>query len=364
MQQAAARTSGSKPALLALAISFALTACGGSGNDNHTAPEQPQTPSAPESSPTPPAADNTPAPKTPNTPAPKTPGKPSAPGNNDNIPAPAPEAPPSPQNPKDGPKLPTQETPVPQAKFYGPAFFNIGQKAVVYNIFSNSVKESYDVKKDTFGLRTRKLNLLAVLDDKLGGYQAQNGITLSKGTHEATIEMSKGSDKIQAKLNYTGEAFGYEKAQAFHFYGKISHPFDQSGRPFDAAYTIGTLAPTKAIDAMQGEILYKGYASFRAYQNPADKLATGTAALTLDMTKKAITNATIDLQDSIGKTYTFASAEKPVSILKDDGKTNNSFMTGKFTRGDRSPLRADHRPDRRRRLPARGTRRPHPDLSA
>lgn len=330
MQHPSIRTLGSKPVLLACAMSFALAACGGSGNDNHTAPEQPQTPAAPESTPTPPAADNTPAPKTPGKPAPQPPSKPSVPGNS-NTPAPTPETPASPQNPKPGPTLPTYAQPVPDAKKYsGPAFFNIGRKAVIFNVFSNNLKSSYAVEKDTFGIHAAKLNELAYIDEKLRGYQVQNKLELSKGTHEATIEMAKsGQDNIQVKLNYTGEAFGYEQAQAFHFYGKMTHPLDQAGKPFDAAYTVGALASTNAIDAMQGEIQYQGGASFRAYENPADKLATGTAAFTLDMTKKAITNATIDLQTSIGKTYTFASADKPISIL-DKGKTNNSFMTGKF----------------------------------
>lgn len=329
MQHPSSHVANSKPVLLACAISFALAACGGSGNDNHAAPEQPQTPAAPQGTPTPPpATDKTPAPKAPQ----QTPDKPSKPDNK-NSNTPAPEKPASPQNPKQGPALPMppQGKTVPDAqKYSGPAFFNIGQKAVIYNIFSDKVQHSYTVGKETLGIHAAKLSLLALEDNKLKGYQAQNNLELSKGTHEATIEMSKGGqDKIQVKLNYTGEAFGYEKAQAFHFYGKMTHPLDPAGKPFDAAYTVGTLAPTKVIDAMQGEIQYQGGASFRAYENPADKLATGTAAFTLDMTKKAITNATIDLQTSIGKTYTFASADKPISILV-KGKTNNSFMTDKF----------------------------------
>lgn len=340
MQHPSSHVANSKPVLLACAISFALAACGGSGNDNHTAPEQPQTPAAPQGTPTPPpATDKTPAPKAPQ----QTPDKPSKPDNK-NSNTPAPEKPASPQNPKQGPALPIQATPVPDAqKYSGSAFFAPGislsgreDKVLLTNIFSTKkveIKNNFKPANNSFGFQADAINLLLAKDvfDIPSGYKVTTPVTLTLGEQKGTVDLSKAktspqdpdTPKIKLKLEYTGKSFGYKDAQALHFYGKITSPDGNKQMPFDVAYSVGEYSPDANIKKMQGIIKYQGYASFRAYKNPADRLATGTASFTLDMTKKAITDATIDLQDSIGKTYSFASVDQPIPVLK----TGATFKT-------------------------------------
>lgn len=288
-----------KPLLVASAL--VLTACGGSGSGNAPLPEQPSTPQAPDNGKKP--GDNH------NAKEQKPNGNHGAqkpkPNDNGGAQKQKPDAnggkspPPPRRNPNPAPK------PAPELKEIDPANAsgsgliaytrreaapNEGgspnfrqEKRLVENVFGGAT-QPFMVKKNSIILSKELLN------------QIDNSTTTEAELKFSTSQSTTTSGSIG--ITYKAGKFGYQNAQAFHYYGSVGT------MPFNVAYSIGELTLPKTVQELQGaggKIVYQGQTSFLANAATENSsLEYGKATITLNTGDKKL-DAVIELPKNVNR---------------------------------------------------------------
>lgn len=316
-----------KPLLLASAVALALTACGGSGGSNAPTPDQPSKPIEPESGKKPesnakPQAQQ-PKDNSGNAGSNTTPKKPDSKSNQ-----PKPNQPDSNQ-PK--PNQPNPNQPDPNSAWTNPPELTdlknpVGSSVVTYTLFDGDNLESsnkfehkkkplQDIADDIQSFKAEKDKVVlkkALLEEIHRGKNIPDELTLNFPTSSGVkVEMLN----PQIGVSYSAKKFGYEKAQAFHYYGRIGT------RPFAVAYSMGEQTKLQDVQNLHGAIVYKGPSSFlpnaATEETPLEK---GEATITLNTAEKTL-DAVITLPQRFNKSYSFDQiGYKDAASFKQEGQ--------------------------------------------